>query len=96
MAKDNLKTNVVLDYEDRMKLDRAISEIEDICPSDSNIFFVLDKEGNSLTGKFRVRSLSLKIDIANKAFDIDNLLDILNTECREKIVEWRKVRDLVS
>lgn len=93
MEKENIVTKIELDTQEMNKVAEIVNRIEDASPSDALVFFRLDKVQGKYVGSLEVKSYNVDIEVAEEDFDMENLLDILNTQCREKIDDWKKKRD---
>jgi hypothetical protein len=92
MMQTNIITDLNLEQKERQKAEKMLRIIEDQTPYDSNIFFKISQVEGKYVGSLSVSSLAMDIDVAEEDFDMENLLDVLNTQCKDRIKEWKKNR----
>ena len=92
MNNEQIITKLDLNSEDRQKVSAVMTMIEDTSPSDASVLFRLDKVEDKFVGTVSVRSQCVTIDVAEEDFDMENLLEILNFQCKEQIDQWKKDR----
>lgn len=93
MRKDEAKS-AELSNEDMQKVFNAVNSLGDLAPKDANVFFNIEIVDDRYFVSLKISADDMKVDCTQSSFDIENLLVLLNTECRSKIEEYRKTLSL--
>lgn len=94
MTQQNIDTKVELSNEEQQQITAVVEKIESHSPSDANVFFKLERVDDQLVGTVSIRSMALKVDVESTEMDVESIMQVLNSECKSQIKEWKKTRFL--